>query len=200
LVFLSGKGTTIMVDNSENKRRESADIIPLAIRRLEKLRMGPPPRQLFDEPLGCSGTRRLFALYWLRAVRAPILHEGLLETVGDPEPYRIWRYHPRVIPHLAGFNLGDTADRADHWLLVDCMLRLLYVGKSADVLAVLDYQKRGIIEPLPGAAPGRNLGAPMQLMGKNLSGSQRKLAKLLVPNVAVLHALEAWIDQNVVAT
>ncbi|MRR07418.1 MAG: hypothetical protein EG828_10840, partial [Deltaproteobacteria bacterium] len=81
-----------MVDNSENFRRESADIIPLAIRKLEKLRMGPPPRQLFDEPLGSPGNRRLFALYWLRAVRAPILHDGLLETVGDPEPYRIWRY------------------------------------------------------------------------------------------------------------
>jgi hypothetical protein len=189
-----------MEDNSENNRRESADIIPLAIRRLEKLRMAPPPRQLFDEPLGCSGTRRLFALYWLRAVRAPILHEGFLETVGDPEPYRIWRYHPRVIPHLAGFNLGDTVEIANHWLLVDCLLRLLYVGKSSDVQALLDYQKRGIIGPLPGSAPGRNIGAPMQLMGKKMRGSQRKLGKLLVPNVSVLHALESWIDQNVVAT
>jgi len=186
-----------MDDNSKIRRRESADIIPLAIRRLEKLRMGPPPRQLFDEPLGCFGTRRLFALYWLRGVSAPILHEGLLEKVGDPEPYRIWRYHPRVIPHLLGFNLGDAAERADHWLLVDCLLRMLYVGKSTDVLAVLDYQKRGIIKPLAGAAPGGNIGAPMHLMGKNLRGSQRKLGKLLVPNITVLHALEAWINKNV---
>lgn len=176
------------------------DIIPLAIRKLERLRMRPPPRHLFDEPLGCHGTRRLFALYWLRALRAPILHDGLLETVGDPEPYRIWRYHPRVIPHLMGYNLGDAADRADHWLLVDRLLRLLYVGRSPDVLAVLDYQKSGIIEPLPGAQPERALGAPMHLMGKNMRGSQRKLGKLLVPESTVLNSLEAWIEENVFGT
>jgi hypothetical protein len=186
-----------MVDDKENVPRASADIIPLAIRRLDRLPMGPPPRQLFDDPLGCPGARRLVALYWSRAIRAPMLHDGFLERVGNPDPYRIWRHHPRVIPHLADFNLGDIAEQAEHWLLLDRLSRLLYAGRMAEVREVLEYQKRGIVEPLPevSAVPGG--GEPLHLMGKTLRGSQRKLAKLLVPGYAGLHALEAWIDGHV---
>ncbi len=186
-----------MVDDNKCLPRPSADIIPLAIRRLEKLCMGPPPRQLFDDPLGCPGARRLVALYWVRAIRAPMLHDGFLELVGNPEPYRIWRHHPRVIPHLMNFNLGDAAAQAEYWLLLDRLSRLLYVGKKADVRDVLDYQKRGIVEPLPVAAPGPVGRQPQHLMGKEPRGPRRKLAGLLVPGYAELHALEKWIEEHV---
>ena len=181
----------------ENINRTSADIIPLALRRLEKLQMGPPPRELFDDPLGCPGARRLVALYWVRAIRAPMLHDGILERAGNPDPYRIWRHHPCVIPHLMGFNLGDVADHAEHWLLLDRWSRLFYAGRAAEVRDVLGYQKRGIVEPLPDVPPGPYGEEPLHLMGKTLQGSQRKLAKLLVPGYAELHALEAWLDENV---
>lgn len=122
-----------MIDDNKYPPRPTTEIVPLAIRRLEKLHMGLPPRQLFDDPLGCPVNRRLVAFYWVRAIRAPMLHDGFLERVGNPEPYRIWRHHPQVIPHLTDFNLGDTAEQAGHWLLLDRLLRLLYVGKAADV-------------------------------------------------------------------
>jgi hypothetical protein len=186
-----------MNDTTENTRQDPADIIPLAIRKLEKLRMKPPPPRLFDEPLGYTGTRRLFALYWLRSQRVPLLNDGLLETVGDPEPYRIWRYHPRVVSHLINYDLGDKTDSADHWLLVDRRLRVLYAGKTADVQAVLGFQKRGIIGPLAGAPSRPGKAVSMHLMGKVMTGSQRKLGRLLVPNLSVLHELESWIDGNV---
>lgn len=186
-----------MVDYNKFMPRPSAEIIPLAIRRLEKLRMGPPPRQLFDDPLGCPANRRLVAFYWMRAIRAPMLHDGFLERVGNPEPYRIWRHHPQVIPHLRDFNMGDTVEQADHWLLLDRLLRLLYVGKAADVREVLDYQKRGIVRPLPDDASEPRGEQPPHLMGKDLRGSQRKLAKLLIPDYAVLHALETWLTEHV---
>lgn len=186
-----------MVDDNESFRMTSADIIPLAIRRLEKLQMGPPPRQLFDDLLGCPGARRLVAVYWVRAIRSPMLHDGFLERVGNPEPYRIWRHHPHVIPYLMDFNLGDVAERADHWLLLDRCSRLLYVGRVAEVRDVLGYQKSGIVEPLPDMPFESGGDEPLHLMGKYLRGSQRKLAKLLVPDTAKLHALEAWLDANV---
>lgn len=186
-----------MIDDNKYPPRPTTEIVPLAIRRLEKLHMGPPPRQLFDDPLGCPVNRRLVAFYWVRAIRAPMLHDGFLERVGNPEPYRIWRHHPQVIPHLTDFNLGDTAEQAGHWLLLDRLLRLLYVGNAADVRKVLDYQKRGIVTPLPDAASEPCDTQPPHLMGKALQGSQRKLAKLLVPDYAVLHALEAWLAEHV---
>lgn len=186
-----------MVDDNGNLPRASADIILLAIRRLERLRMGPPPRRLFDDPLGCPGARRLVAIYWSRAIRAPMLNDGFLERVGNPEPYRVWRHHPHVIPHLMDFNLGDTVEPAGHWLLLDRLARLLYVGRAAEVRDVLDYQRRGIVEPLPDVTPGPGGEERLHLMGKDLRGSQRKLARLLVPDYAVLHALEAWIDRHV---
>lgn len=186
-----------MTEHNDAGSGASADIIPLAIRRLERLRMGPPPRQLFDDPLGCPGARRLVAFYWSRAIRAPMLHDGFLERVGNPEPYRIWRHHGHVIPHLVGYNLGDVVEPAEHWLLLDRLSRLLYAGRAAEVLDVLGYQSRGIVEPLPEESPGPGGAGPLQLLGKDLRGSQRKLAKLLVPGYAELHALEAWIDENV---
>lgn len=187
-----------MIDDNESLTRTSADIIPLAIRRLEKLRMGVPPRHLFDDPLGCPGSRRLVALYWSRTIQAPMLNDGFLERVGNPEPYRIWRHHPQVIPHLVDFNLGDAAEPAGHWLLLDRLSRLMYVGKAAEVRDVLDYQKRGIVEKLPDVPPGPGGEEALHLMGKDLRGSRRKLARLLVPDYAVLHELEAWIDGNIV--
>ncbi|MRR53439.1 MAG: hypothetical protein EG822_02865 [Deltaproteobacteria bacterium] len=186
-----------MVEDIESFRQTSSGIIPLAIRRLEKLRMGPPPRQLFDDPLGCPGARRLIAFYWVRAIGSPMLIDGFLERVGNPEPYRIWRHHPHVMPHLMSFNLGDVAERADHWLLLDCLSRLLYVGRAAEVRDILDYQRRGIVAPLPDVSPESGGEEPLHLMGKTLRGSQRKLAKLLVPDAARLHALEAWLNENV---
>ncbi len=186
-----------MSDDNLYLPRPSAGIIPLAIRRLEKLRMAPPPRQLFDDPLGCPGARRLVAIYFVRAIRAPMLNDGFLEMAGNPEPYRIWRHHPRVIPHLLGFNLGDAAEQAEHWLLLDRLSRILYVGKTEQVRDVLDYQKRGIVEPLPDATRGPAEVQPRHLMGKELRGSQRKLAGLLVPDYTRLHALEVWIEEHV---
>ncbi|MGA7827461.1 MAG: hypothetical protein WCA04_07370, partial [Geobacteraceae bacterium] len=186
-----------MADYKKFLPRASADIIPLAIRRLEKLCMPAPPRKLFDNPLGCPGTRRLVALYWVRAIRAPMLHDGFLERVGNPEPYRVWRHHQHVISHLTEFNLGDATEQAEHWILLDRLSRTLYVGKKAEVRDVLDYQKRGIVEPLPDEAPEPGDERPLQLMGQDLRGPEKKLAKLLVPDHAELHALEAWIEEHV---
>ncbi|MDD2336041.1 MAG: hypothetical protein PHD01_05650 [Geobacteraceae bacterium] len=120
---------------------QSETVIPIAIRKLKKVHMRLPPSHLFDEPLGCSGNRRYFALYWSRADQAPVLNDGFFESVGVPDTYRVWRYEPAVIAALAGYNIGDAAITADHWLLVDRKSRELYIGKVWDVLAALDFQK-----------------------------------------------------------
>ncbi len=185
-----------MVPPGQQWPLKPATVIPLVMGKLDKLSMPAPPPHLFDVPLGCSAVRRLFALYWCRAVRAPLVHDGFLESVGDPEPYRVWRYHPRVIPHLSAYNLGDAADRADHWLLVDRLSRLLFAGKGADVLAVLEYQQRGIIAPLQNLSPDENSGVA-RVLGRALTGIRRGYGRVLLPDASLRVELRAWIERTV---
>jgi len=173
-------------------------VIPIAIRKLKRLRMRLPPPLLFDVLLGCSGNRRFFALYWSRAVRAPILNDGLLEALGAPDPYRVWRYHPGVNAALAGYNLGDAAETADHLLLVDRKSRVLYIGAAADVLVVLDYQKRGVIDLLKETGPVGKTGDAMDIQGEGAVVPAKRFKKPMMFNLKLLHELEAWINTNVV--
>lgn len=186
-----------MTHATENCLRKVATVIPLVMGRLDRLPMPAPPAHLFDTPLGCSAARRLFALHWSRPVRAPLLHDGFLETLGNAEPYRIWRYHPRVIPYLASLNLGDAADAADHWLLVDRQSRRLYGGKVTDVLAVLEYQQRGIIAPMTNPATAGRTDATLQFLGNALTGIRRGYGRVLIPDTTLRHELENWIEQNI---
>jgi hypothetical protein len=177
--------------------KEVAKVIPIVISKLKRLGMHLPPPHIFDELLGCYGNRRFFALSWSRAVRAPILHDGFLETLGDPDPYRVWRYHPGVIDALAGYNIGDAAETADHWLLVDRKSRALYIGAVADVLVVLDYQKRGVIDPLKETGPDRKVGDSMDIQREGAVVPAKRYKKPMFSNMKLMHELEMWLNTNV---
>ncbi len=176
---------------------ELASVIPIGIRKLKRLTMHLPPSRLFDEPLGCSGNRRFFALYWSRADRVPILNDGFFEIVGAPDPYRVWRYHPKVIAALAGYNIGDAALTVDHWLLVDRKLRALYVGKARDVLAVLDLQKNGMLEPYHETAPSSDSRDIRNMPVEGAVVPGKKYKKPFLSTMKILNELEVWINENV---
>ncbi|HET6421329.1 MAG TPA: hypothetical protein VFG19_14315 [Geobacteraceae bacterium] len=176
---------------------EVATVIPIGIHKLKRLKMQLPPARLFDEPLGCSGNRRFFALYWSRADRVPVLNDGLFEIVGAPDPYRVWRYHPKVIAALEEYNIGDTAISADHWLLVDRKSRALYVGKVWDVLAILDLQKNGTLEPYHETGPSSNSRDLKNLEGGGTAAPGKKYKKPLFSGMKLLNELEAWINANI---
>jgi hypothetical protein len=173
---------------------EAAKVIPIDIRKLNRINMPLPPAHLFDDLLGCHNNKRLFALYWSRKAQVPILNDGNLEIVGTLEPYRIWRYHPKIIVALSGYNIGDTGDFADHWLLMDRKTRMLYIGDIADVLLVLDYQKRGIIAPLPETETYRQAGEPRTQMPGDPFISTKKFRKQTTLSLKRIHELEAWLD------
>ena len=132
---------------------QALTVIPITIRKLKRVKMRLPPAHLFEEPLGCTSNRRFFALCWSRADQAPILNDGLFESFGVSDFYRVWRFNPVVISALIGYNIGDAAITADHMLLVDRKSRTLYVGKVWDVLEVLDFQKNGVPERLHETGP-----------------------------------------------
>ncbi len=177
--------------------KEAAKVIPIVIRKQKRLKMPLPPPHIFDELLGCYGNRRFFALYWSRAVRAPILHDGFLETVGGPDPYRVWRYHPGVNDALAGYNIGDVEETAVHWLLVDRESRALYIGAAADVLVVLDYQKRGVIDPLKESVSDRKSGYSMDIQMAGAVVASKRYKKPMFSNLKLLHELEMWLNAKV---
>jgi hypothetical protein len=156
-----------------------------------------PPPHLFDEPLGCSGNMRFFALCWSRADRAPVLNDGFFEFFGAQDTYRVWRYHPTVIAALAGYNIGDAAITADHWLLVDRKSRAFYVGKVWDVLAVLDFQKSGIPEPLHETGPDPNSRDSMDMQGEGAVVPNKRYKKPMISNMKLLNELEAWLNANI---
>ncbi len=176
---------------------EVATVIPIGICKLKRLKMNMPPSRLFDEPLGCSGNRRFFALYWSRADRVPVLNDGFFEIVGAPDPYRVWRYHPKVIAALEGYNIGDVAVTADHWLLVDRRSRTLFVGKVRDVLAVLDLQKNGTLEPYHETGPPSSSKESKNPQGGYAAVQRKKYKKTLISGMKLLNELEAWINANI---
>ncbi len=174
-----------------------ATVIPIGIRKLKRLKMHLPPSHLFDEPLGCSVNRRFFALYWSRADRVPVLNDGFFEIVGAPDPYRVWRYHPKVIAALEGFNIGDAATTLDHWLLVDRKTRTLYVGKVPDVLVVLDLQKNGTLEPHYETGPSSDSRDLKNLQVEVAVVPGKKYKKPFLSTMKILNELEAWINEKI---
>lgn len=178
----------ITMDHSET-------VIPIAIRKLKRIALRMPPARLFDEPLGCQGNRRYFALWWSGTDQAPILNDGILEYPGTAAPYRTWRYHPQVITALARYNIGDAAITADHWLLVDRKSRALFVGKVWDIVDVLDYMKSGAASP-PGAT-GAEAGSSVSIETKKIDiESEQATEKPPVFNKKLLDELHAWLDAN----
>lgn len=171
-------------------------VTPLAIGKLERIRVRLPPSRLFDELLGCTSRNRFFALYWSRRGHVPVLHDGALEIIGAVEPYRIWRYNPRVMAALAEYNTGDVYDHAEHWLLIDRELRVLYAGHAVDVLHVLGFQRRGVIDLLPeGEKPPFSAQArPAGLFDQPVAAKSFK--KQMTVSLKLLQELDSWLARN----
>lgn len=171
-------------------------VFPIAIRKLKKVGMRLPPPRLFEEPLGCRGDKRFFALWWSHSDQAPAMNDGILESVGMPGPYRVWRFHPAVVAALLYFNIGDAAITADHWLLVDRKARALYAGKVWDVLDVLDYQKTGFHESLDNTGSVAGFNGVVRIAGESGNATSRRSEEPMTSDRNLLDELEAWLDAN----
>jgi hypothetical protein len=176
--------------------RKAAMITPIAIRKLERIKIRLPPPHLFDELLG-SSNNRFFALYWSRKVQVPVLNDGRFETLGADEPYRVWRYHPRIMAALADYNTGDADDLAEHWLLVDRRTRGLYVGEVSDVLLVLEFQQRGVIDPIPGVEKVGRTGHTAAANMADMVIAAKSFKKQMSVSQKRVRELESWLVKNV---
>jgi len=62
----------------------------------------------------------------------------------DPAVWDALTQHPAMRPILAAYQLGDSSQHAEHWLLCEAQRRRLSVGLPVDILALLGRQS-----PLP---------------------------------------------------
>lgn len=176
---------------------QALTVIPITIRKLKRVNMRLPPAHLFEEPLGYADNKRFFALCWSRVDQAPILNDGFSESFGEPDLYRVWRFNPVVRSKLIGYNIGDAAITADHMLLVDRKLRILYIGKVWDVLEVLDLQKNGTSEPRNETCNVCNSGTPMEMRDEGKVTAKNEDKKMMSSGIKLLDELEAWINANI---
>jgi hypothetical protein len=100
----------------------------------------------FVEGLGYHHDRRIVAVWWERGGDEAAVTDGVHGLVGADQ-YVYWELtrRPDVRAWLAGqgINLGNSAQRPTHWLLVDRASGRAYVG---DVASARDHVRTQIPE------------------------------------------------------
>jgi len=99
----------------------------------------PCPPQLV-ELVGYDGPGRLLALWWSPLGDELMFCDGALTATGNWRGWLSFCEHPLVRVFLEEYQLGDSEDEAEHWLLVDRYLGTLAVGLARDVEQLLVTQ------------------------------------------------------------
>jgi hypothetical protein len=99
----------------------------------------PCPPQLV-ELVGYDGLGRLVALWWSPFGDGLMFSDGTLTATGNRRGWLCFCEHPLVQVFLEDYQLGDSEDEAEHWLLVDRYFGTLDVGLARDVKALLATQ------------------------------------------------------------
>ena len=86
---------------------------------------------------GYDGPGRLIALWWSPVGDQLMFSDGTLTATGNWRGWLCFCEHPLVRVFLEDYQLGDSADEAEHWLLVDRYLGTLDVGLARDVEALI---------------------------------------------------------------
>ena len=107
-----------------------------AVRNLEKLLMPVP--SMIEEALGYMGSSRFVAFYWEPVPLGFCWHDPH-HSKTSPH-WAVWfafTQHRRVHPFLEPYLFGSEGTAAKHWLLLDRVERVFFVGLAAHVNAFL---------------------------------------------------------------
>ena len=99
----------------------------------------PCPPQLV-ELVGYDGPGRLVALWRSPCGDQLMVSDGTLTATGNWRGWVCFCEHPLVRVFFEDYQLGDSEDEAEHWLLVDRYFGALDVGLARDVKALLATQ------------------------------------------------------------
>lgn len=85
-----------------------------------------PPR--LAEAFGYHGSARAVGFLWSGFAEDVIFFDGRISGIGDSSAFRSYHRHPKVLPHLADYNLGYSESQADYALIVDRQIDLAHVA------------------------------------------------------------------------
>lgn len=123
-------------------------LIPIDIRRLQRLSIPVPPDDIFEHLYGYRGSRRFIAMYWHPMVPGtidigdhPVIDDGMTSIrVREWQAYLDWILFPPIAFALAQYDIGDSYAHPQHYLLLDRYSRHIYVGDIYIVLSVINNQ------------------------------------------------------------
>jgi hypothetical protein len=157
-----------------------------------------PVPPMLEQAIGYDGEGRWVAFYWMPGGDEVIYDDGRFSTDGTWQAYLLYVQHATVAPHLAAYNLGNSDQEAEHYLLLDRQERRMYVATIEEAQRVLHDQwpredVRGL-EPLTVEDWQRiedriraQLARPTDM---------REIEVRMREEQAQLQALATWLDQR----
>ncbi len=104
-----------------------------------------PVPPMLEAAVGYSGTARFVAFYWMPAGDEAMYDDGRISADGHWDAYLAFVQHSSVWPELRPYNLGNSDQEAEHWLLLDRQERVLSVAPEQAARRVLRQQWPAII-------------------------------------------------------
>jgi hypothetical protein len=101
-----------------------------------------PPALILEKAVGYQNDRhaRFLALWWEPCGDEGMVSDGFVTFTGHWPGYLAFVQHPRVVSHLAGYDLGSSETPASHRLLIDLQERIAYIATGEEVERFLANQ------------------------------------------------------------
>jgi len=109
----------------------------MALFRLDRLSITPPPADLFEDLLGYEGTHRLVGFYY--DASNPYFCDGELSAQGNWHPWRLW-HGTLSVEIKMHYCFGYDDREPEHMLILDRKSRALYAGELPAAREVLRQQ------------------------------------------------------------
>jgi hypothetical protein len=163
----------------------------------------PVPRALL-EALGYRGDKRFFTVKWSPAGEnhpvSLVYDDGRHSANCPAESYLFYLSHPRVAPHLAGYELGTDPDTATHALGFDRMEREAWIGTLEDVYwfirgqwpSLTEEQERALAFPIIRKILVSTI---MELLLESDEDRERKVQKERLRQARLLKNLQQALDE-----
>lgn len=130
-------------------------LIPINIRKLQRLSIPVPPDDIFEHLYGYRGSRRFIAMYWQPMVPGtidigdhPVIDDGMTRIrAREWQAFLDWILFPLIAFALAQYDIGDSYVHPRHYLLLDRYSRRIYVGDMYIVSSVITIQNYDSTSP-----------------------------------------------------
>jgi hypothetical protein len=157
-----------------------------------------PPSPLLERAVGYQRGEeaRFLALWWEPCGDEVMVSDGRISFTGHWPGYLTYIQHPRIFPHLAGYNLGSSEREAEFRLVIDRTERAAYILSSEQAGRLVSSQwERGDQPAAPQVLSIEDLEVVIKRIVEQRQprANQDVLARMNEERAAV-QALRDWLD------